>query len=119
MLTMLDKSSNNVVDKILGSYKLGLCFSVVVNGYSMYPCLTPGDVVKVVSVNPYMVKTNDIIVYKKFESHLTVHRIIDKVMQNGELIGFLTKGDYNEHADDYHVPLSQLLGVVVKTSPNK
>ena len=57
------------------------------------------------------VKVNDIIAYRVFTDHITVHRVMERFCTDGEL-SFNTKGDNNLQNDDYIVRSENYIGIV-------
>jgi len=75
------------------------------------------DVVKVVVVDPSLIVPGDIIVYKQFETHITIHRVIHRHQEqlaSGNKYTFKTKGDNNDYIDTYEIHPAQILGKVIK-----
>jgi len=91
-------------------------FDVIVSGDSMYPFLQNGEKVKAQVIDPKSVVIGDIIVYCKFEDHLTAHRIIEIMKVGDSRTCFITKGDNNPNKDDYIVHPHQIMGKVIKTN---
>jgi ATP-binding cassette subfamily B protein len=75
-------------------------------GYSMYPCLRPGDKGIVEKCAPIALRPGDIIVFYQQE-RLVAHRLIKRTET-----GFLTKGDHTTFYDAA-VPADQLVGKLV------
>lgn len=88
-------------------------YKITVSGNSMYPCLKDGDVVRVRSLINETIEIGDVIVYKKFKDHLTIHRVVEKCSIKGKRHYFKTKGDNNDTIDNYIVIISEILGVLV------
>jgi len=93
---------------------LGFTPTVIASG-SMQPTLNLGDIVIVVSTPAKSIKVGDIIQYQTASGVPTVHRVIDKYTQGGQL-WFITKGDANKAPDD---PINerQVIGKVILTIP--
>jgi len=89
-------------------------FDVIVSGESMYPFLQNGEKVKAQTIDPSTVVTGDIIVYQKFEDHLTAHRVIEIMKVSDRRMCFITKGDNNPSKDDYIVHPHQIMGKIIK-----
>lgn len=85
---------------------------VVVNGNSMYPHFHNGEIVTAGPVEPDDIKVGDIIVYRKFEDHITIHRVVDVHRLGDKRICFETKGDNNPSKDEYIVHPHQVIGRV-------
>ena len=83
----------------------------IVEGYSMWPTYDNGDVLLIVGVEPLDLKVGDVIVYRKYDGTLVVHRVIDKSYIDGKWV-FRTKGDNNPHPDPYPVWEDQVVGRV-------
>ena len=111
-IVLLDDTSREITNKILTSNKL-ICFKLKVCGNSMYPTLADGDTVMILTVRPENIKPGDIIVYKHFETHLTIHRVMDIIILNSEQYLFVTKGDYSSYNDNYNVNPKQVIGKVI------
>lgn len=62
-------------------------------------------------VNPLAVEQGDIITYKApIEPDLTItHRVVE-VINDGDSLGFRTKGDANNGLDDFIIPQGNVLG---------
>lgn len=102
-------------------------FAAVTSG-SMTPAIKQGDLLVVQGVNASSLKVGDIIVYCSTDPALKdckiVHRIIQITLENGQPVGFITKGDNNFIADNvfgfepsYGIPPSRVLGKVVFVVP--
>jgi signal peptidase I len=89
-------------------------FEIIISGDSMYPFLQSGEKVKAQAVDPNTVAIGDIIVYQKFEDHLTAHRVIEIMNLSERRTCFVTKGDNNPDKDDYIVHPHQIMGRVIK-----
>ena len=100
---------NYIAEKLKNFQK---CFYLCVSGNSMIPIINDGDSIL---VEPYMDKTlkpGDIIVYRKFSDHLTVHRITSIVRLSECRFYCKTKGDNNIEADPYKVFNHEIIGIV-------
>lgn len=88
-------------------------YSLIVSGDSMYPTIQDGQKI---SIHPKKtseaIEIGDIVVYHKFNTHLTVHRVI-RIEKRDQII-FKTKGDYNDHEDNYYVMENEILGIVYR-----
>ncbi|MCI9639187.1 MAG: signal peptidase I [Emergencia sp.] len=84
-----------------------------VTGDSMWPTLKDGDLIW---ATPYskdeILNIGDIIVYRKFSEHLTVHRIVDMVRLNSRHTYFKTKGDNNLSKDNYIILKNEIIGII-------
>lgn len=98
-IKILDKKYVNV---------FGYTFFEVATG-SMSGTLDVGDII-IVKITK-QIKTNDIIVYKKYESYIT-HRVIE--IENNKII---TKGDAN-NTNDEPIGKEDVVGKVVKVFKN-
>lgn len=87
-------------------------FEIIVNGTSMEPTIKCGETVKVVPCDKKDLKIGDIIVYQKFNNHLTVHRIVKIIKIDEEHFWCKTKGDNNAKMDHYQVLDKEIIGVV-------
>ena len=85
---------------------------MVVNGNSMYPHFHNGEIVTAGHVEPEDIKVGDIIVYRKFDDHMTIHRVEEVHRLGDKRICFETKGDNNPAKDEYIVHPHQLIGRV-------
>jgi len=83
----------------------------IVEGYSMWPTYDNGDILLIVGVDPSDLKVGDVIIYKKYDGTLVVHRIVDKSYMDGKWV-FRTKGDNNSYPDPYPVWEDQVVGRV-------
>ena len=83
----------------------------IVEGYSMWPTYDNGDILFVVGASPSDLKVGDVIIYRKYDGALVVHRIVDKSFVNGKWV-FRTQGDNNPHPDPYPVWEDQVAGRV-------
>jgi len=88
---------------------------MVVEGNSMHSYLEDGDLVFVKSVSAHELKEEDIIVfYSQHYKKNIVHRIKDIAYDdNGNLVGFVTKGDNNIVADPGIAQVEDVNGKVV------
>lgn len=89
-------------------------FEIIISGDSMYPFLQNGEKVKAQTVDPSSIVIEDIIVYQKFEDHLTAHRVVEIMNLSERRKCFVTKGDNNSKKDDYIVHPHQIIGRVIK-----
>lgn len=94
---------------------------MVVEGTSMLPNLTDGDLVIVRGVTPEEVEVGDVIVFNLNTPSikgLVVHRVIE-ITSNGEgSLVFKTKGDHNPPTQIERVPEENLVGKVIYTIPS-
>lgn len=84
----------------------------IVEGYSMRPTYDDGDILFIVGVRPSDLKVGDVIIYRKYDGTLVVHRIVEKIFTDGKWF-FRTKGDNNPYPDPYLVGEEQVVGRVV------
>lgn len=87
-------------------------FILCINGDSMAPAIKSGDYVRVIPYKKNSLKIGDIIVYKKFYDHLTVHRIQNIITLSSTRFYCETKGDNNAEEDGYKVLNSEIIGIV-------
>jgi signal peptidase I len=88
---------------------------MVISSQSMQPTLSYGDLILMRGGKTEDLRMGDIIAYKvpspydKVASSPTVHRVVDRWSENGEIY-FKTKGDGNAEADSWIVPAENVLG---------
>jgi len=94
----------------------GMCSPImVVASQSMQPILNDGDVIFVRREQAENIEPGDIIAfnvpspYDKLAPSPTVHRVIEKWTENGEIY-FKTRGDNNDGADSWNVPAKNVIG---------
>ena len=78
---------------------------------SMQPCLLPGDIIQISSVNPINLHLGDMIVFQR-GSELITHRLL-----KWDLSGYFTKGDSSLGLDD-RVLGDSIIGVVEEINRN-
>ncbi|PIV82352.1 MAG: hypothetical protein COW52_14050 [Nitrospirae bacterium CG17_big_fil_post_rev_8_21_14_2_50_50_9] len=83
-------------------------FTLPFTGYSMYPCLKPGDRLIVRKVPPACLEVGDMIAVRNTYGRLMVHRLIKRI---GLKCG-MTKGDALLAPDPERVDLSKAAGKV-------
>jgi signal peptidase I len=89
---------------------------MVVSSQSMKPALNYGDLILMKGERVDDVSVGDIIAfnvpspYDQVASSPTVHRVVEKLSENGEIY-FKTKGDGNANADAWIVPAGNVVGV--------
>lgn len=88
---------------------------------SMSPTIDGGDLIIAKTVDPKTVKVDDIITFfdpdsRTGESILT-HRVIEITKDDKGELAFITKGDYNNAADEKPVPAKSLVGTYVTRIP--
>jgi len=79
---------------------------------SMYPTLKGGQAIILSRFQPANL-TNCIVVFKLHDNFNVVHRVIN---DNGTWIQ--TKGDNMPEPDPYHIPKSDVIGIVILTLPS-
>jgi signal peptidase len=88
---------------------------MVISSQSMQPTLVYGDLILMRGEKAENLDVGDIIAYNvpspydKVASSPTVHRIVDKWNENGEIY-FKTKGDSNSEADSWVIPAENVVG---------
>ena len=89
---------------------------LTVNGESMSPTLTDGSRVKVRGASRINggIKVGDVIVFCRFDTHATIHRVV-QVMQTEVGTAYRTKGDNNGYVDRYVVNEDEIVGIVIDT----
>ena len=88
----------------IGPYKL-----VGIKSGSMSPKINVGDAVLIYkNVDKKKLKKDDIIAYESQDKELVVHRII-RINKDGS---YMTKGDFNNTADNKFVKFKQIKGIV-------
>ena len=80
------------------------------SGISMAPTLVDGMTIEVERIFAESVNPADIILYRKSEQ-IVVHRVI-RILNEGGLRTFVTKGDNHAYIGSDRVPQDQLIGVV-------
>ena len=96
--------------------RLSPSFSLRIKGDSMYPFLKDTELITIVTIDPILIRIGDVIVYRQFDSHMTVHRVIDIITMDDNSLKFVTKGDNNPGRDRYEIVSSQILGKVQKAN---
>jgi len=87
-------------------------FYLCVKGDSMVPVINKLDHILVTPCDKSSIKTGDIIVYRKFQDHLTVHRVVNIVKLSDTRFYCITKGDNNDDEDPYRVMNHEIIGIV-------
>lgn len=95
---------------------IGAEHSFVVLSGSMEPEISPGDVVIVDEVQPESVAVGDTITYRTGPRSTTTHEVVT-VIEDGEIIGYKTKGIANEDPDQGYVDTDQLVGKTILVVP--
>lgn len=93
--------------------KMSKSFGILVTGDSMYPTFCNGECITVTPIGSYNLQVGEIIVYRKFEDHLTIHRIVE-IKEVDSKICYLTKGDNNHEKDNYIVCENEVLAYYMK-----
>ena len=86
-------------------------------GISMYPLIKSGETVTIHKYNYEDLEIGDVIAYRQFEYHITVHRISSIMYDDSEML-LKTKGDNNKNEDCYLTNKNQFLGIVYKGFEN-
>ncbi len=89
---------------------LGWSFSTVEGG-SMEPELSLGEVIAIQPVEPEEIKPGDIVSFKFPDKVPITHRVVEVIDLEGQL-SFQTKGDANEEPDPYTITSGNLIGQV-------
>jgi len=90
---------------------------IVLSG-SMTPVMLPGDMIVIRSVSPSDLTVGDVIAFKDpggKPATFVTHRIIS--LEEGEERIFQTKGDANNEEDDFKVPASDVVGLLIFVIP--
>lgn len=99
------------INKRKKDMKSSLVFQV--QGESMHPIICNGEKI-IVELTYDDLEEGDIILYKMFDNHLTVHRIIKKEIEENGQLNYITKGDNNSEIDSYVVTSECIIGVIRK-----
>ena len=78
----------------------------------MMPTFKDGEKVYVTCSRTMEINVDDIILYSKYELHLTIHRVVETCVDNGIAI-YRTKGDGNSEFDDYSLTREEIVGKVI------
>lgn len=87
-------------------------FSLLISGDSMAPSIKNNDRILIEPYTGTTLKRGAIIVYRKFNDHLTVHRIVNVVKISKKRFLCETKGDNNAEIDPYKVFNHEIIGIV-------
>lgn len=98
-----------------GAKLIGLDVLVVQSG-SMEPAYPVGSLVYVQKVDPAELTVGDVITFELGGGVRGTHRIME-IVQDGDELAFVTKGDANEEADISPVRIQNLVGQVKFTIP--
>lgn len=103
---------------LVGARVVGLQVFTVLSG-SMEPTYHVGSLIYVKKVDPYELKSGDVITFMMNEDTVATHRIEEVIVdENDELIvRFRTKGDANQAADGALVHYKNVIGSPVFTIP--
>lgn len=103
---------------LAGVRLFGLTPYTVLSG-SMEPTYHVGSVIYVKKVNPYELKAKDPITYVIDGKTVVTHRIERIIYDENDptYVGFITKGDNNDHEDGEPVLPSQIIGKPVFSIP--
>ena len=84
-------------------------------GYSMFPAIKDGDILKVKPFKIKEIKLGEVIFYRTAGKRMVAHRVIKKIFQNDKLV-LRTKGDFNINYE--YVTLEDVLGLVIAIERN-
>ena len=103
---------------LVGARLIGLQVFTVLSG-SMEPTYHVGALIYVKEVDPYLLKSGDVITFMLDEDTIATHRIVDVVPDEDEpsTIRFRTKGDANDSEDGSLVHYKNVVGTPVFTIP--
>lgn len=94
---------------------LGYSFYSVVSG-SMSPEIETGSVVIVKEKDIKDIEKQDIITFKNESNVISTHRVVD-ILNNGNNIDFITKGDANDILDPRPIKSKDVIGQVIFNIP--
>ena len=97
------------VEKLLSE---GKAIRFPISGWSMYPFLSDGDIVTIEPIQDRKLHINDVIVYRRTDGPLIIHRIM-KITNDG----FWFCGD-NQSSLEGPLQRKQLLGIMTSFSHN-
>lgn len=103
---------------LVGARLLGLQVFTVLSG-SMEPTYHTGSLIYVKDVDPYDLKSGDVITFMLDEDTVATHRIVEVVPDENDdtVVRFETKGDANEAVDGSMVHYKNVIGSPVFTIP--
>ncbi len=103
---------------LVGIRLVGIDVYTVLSG-SMEPTYHVGSVIYVKNVDPYTLKSGDVITFMLDEDTLATHRIVDVIPDEEEpsTIRFQTKGDANDSVDGSLVHYKNVVGKPVFSIP--
>jgi len=98
---MVDVLKRSLAAEVLASFGEA---RLPVNGFSMFPCMRPGDLLEIRRANG-PIPIGEVVVFER-HGHLVVHRVI---RQSDACL--ITQGDRLYHPDE-PVPIAEILGCV-------
>ena len=103
---------------LVGARLVGLQVFTVLSG-SMEPTYHVGSLVYVKKVDPFQLKSGDVITFMLDEDTVATHRVVEVVQdeEDASVIRFRTKGDANAAEDGSLVHYKNVLGTPVFTIP--
>lgn len=103
---------------LVGVRLIGLHPYTVLSG-SMEPTYHTGSLIYVKSVDPFELKSGDVITFMLDEETLATHRIVEVVpdAEDQSTVRFVTKGDANDFEDGSMVHYKNVVGTPIFTIP--
>ena len=103
---------------LVGARLIGLQVFTVLSG-SMEPTYHVGSLIYVKKVDPFQLKSGDVITFMLDEDTVATHRVADVIPdeEDASVIRFRTKGDANEAEDGSLVHYRNVIGTPVFTIP--
>ena len=103
---------------LVGARLVGLQVFTVLSG-SMEPTYHVGSLIYVKKVDPFQLKSGDVITFMLDEDTVATHRVVEVVAdeEDASVIRFRTKGDANEAEDGSLVHYRNVIGTPVFTIP--
>lgn len=103
---------------LVGVRLIGLHPYTVLSG-SMEPTYHTGSLIYVKSVDPFELKSGDVITFMLDEETLATHRIVEVVpdAEDPSTVRFVTKGDANDFEDGSMVHYKNVVGTPIFTIP--
>ena len=103
---------------LVGARLVGLQVFTVLSG-SMEPTYHVGSLIYVKKVDPFQLKSGDVITFMLDEDTVATHRVVEVVPdeEDASVIRFRTKGDANEAEDGSLVHYRNVIGTPVFTIP--
>ncbi len=88
-------------------------FYITIHGESMMPSLSDGQKIRIIPIKCYdkEIEEGDVILFSKFPSHMTVHRVYEVKKMCSETF-YWTKGDNNTCPDNYYVKKKDIVGIL-------